>query len=70
METDNVIENSRAKLVKKNCDMICANSLRTSGAGFGTDTNVITLITKDKQLELELMSKDEASHKILDEIFG
>ena len=50
--------------------MICANSLRTSGAGFGTDTNVITLITKDKQLELELMSKDEASHKILDEIFG
>ena len=70
METDNVIENSRAKLIKKNCDMICANSLRTSGAGFGTDTNVITLITKDKQLELELMSKDEASHKILDEIFG
>ncbi len=68
METDNVIENSKAKLVKKNCDMICANSLRTQGAGFGTDTNVITLITKDGETQLELMSKDEAAHKILDEI--
>ncbi len=68
METDNVIENSRAKLVKKNCDMICANSLRTEGAGFGTDTNVITLITKKGETELDLMSKDEAAHRILDEI--
>ncbi len=68
METDNVIENSRAKLVKKNCDMICANSLRTEGAGFGTDTNVITLITKDGETQLELMSKDEAAHRILDKI--
>ena len=69
METDNVIENSRAKLEKKNCDMICANSLRTSGAGFGVDTNVMTLITKDKQIDFELMSKQELAHKILDEIF-
>ncbi len=68
METDNVIENSRAKLVKKNCDMICANSLRTEGAGFGTDTNVITLITNKGETELELMSKDEAAHRILDKI--
>lgn len=68
METDNVLENSRAKLQKKNCDMICANSLRTAGAGFGTDTNVITLIKKDSETELELMSKSQAAHRILDEI--
>ncbi len=68
METDNVIENSRAKLTKKNCDMICANSLRTEGAGFGVDTNVITLITTDGETELPMMSKDEAAHRILDEI--
>ncbi len=68
METDNVIENSKAKLTKKNCDMICANSLRTAGAGFGTDTNVITLITKDGEKELDIMSKEQAAHRILDEI--
>ena len=68
METDNVIENSRAKLTKKNCDMICANSLRTQGAGFGTDTNVITMITKDSCEELELMSKYDAAHRILDKL--
>ncbi len=68
METDNVIENSRAKLTKKNCDMICANSLRTEGAGFGVDTNVITLITKTGETELPMMSKDEAAHRILDEV--
>lgn len=68
METDNVIENSRAKLIRKNCDMICANSLRTEGAGFGVDTNVITLITKDGETELPMMSKDEAAHRILDEV--
>lgn len=67
METDNVIENSKAKLTKKNCDMICANSLRTEGAGFGVDTNVITLITKDGETELPMMTKDEAAHRILDE---
>ena len=68
METDNVIENSRKKLSSKNADMICANSLRTAGAGFGTDTNVITLITADGETELELMSKEAAAHKILDKI--
>ena len=55
METDNVIENSRAKLNKKNCDMICANSLRTEGAGFGVDTNVMTLITKEKEILSNVM---------------
>ena len=70
METDNVIENSSKKLTSKNCDMICANSLKEKGAGFGTDTNIITLITKNGTEELELMSKDEASHKILDVILS
>lgn len=68
METDNVLENSRKKLKSKNCDMICANSLRAEGAGFGTDTNIITLITENNETELEKMSKEEASHRILDEI--
>ncbi|MGN0678467.1 MAG: bifunctional phosphopantothenoylcysteine decarboxylase/phosphopantothenate--cysteine ligase CoaBC [Oscillospiraceae bacterium] len=68
METDNVIENSRKKLASKGCDMICANSLRAVGAGFGTDTNIITLITKDSETELELMSKEKAAHVILDTI--
>lgn len=70
METDNVLENSRAKLIKKNCDMICANSLRSDGAGFGTDTNIITLITAENEIELELMSKDAAAHEILSKIFA
>lgn len=68
METDNVLENSSKKLVSKNCDMICANSLRTAGAGFETDTNVITMITKSGAEELPLMSKEEAAHKILDKL--
>ena len=68
METDNVIENSRKKLASKNVDMICANSLRTAGAGFGTDTNVITIITKDDETELEIMTKFDAANKILDKI--
>ena len=68
METDNVIENSKAKLEKKNCDMICANSLRTAGAGFGVDTNVLTVITKDKEIAFDIMSKEKLAHKILDEI--
>ena len=63
-----MLENSRKKLDSKNCDMICANSLRTEGAGFGVDTNVITLITREKSEELPLMSKEEAAHKILDAI--
>lgn len=68
METDNVLENSRKKLAAKHCDMICANSLRAEGSGFGTDTNVITLITQDAEHELPLMSKREAAHWILDTI--
>lgn len=68
METDNVLENSRKKLISKNCDMICANSLRTAGAGFGTETNIITIITADDEQELPLMSKEEAAHRILDRI--
>jgi len=68
METENVIENSRKKLISKNCDMICANSLTAEGAGFGTDTNILTLITKDSETELPKLSKEEASHRILDKI--
>lgn len=66
METENLIENSRKKLEKKNADMIVANSLKTDGAGFGTDTNIITLITGDSQTELPLMSKYDAAGKIFD----
>ena len=68
METDNVIENSRAKLTKKNCDMICANSIRSAGAGFGTDTNIITMITPDDMQEMELMSKFDAANIILSKL--
>lgn len=66
METENLIENSRKKLAKKNVDMICANSLKTAGAGFGTDTNVVTVITADGEDTLPIMSKDEVAHAILD----
>lgn len=69
METENMLENSRAKLAKKNLDMIVANNLKVAGAGFGTDTNVVTLITKEKEKELELMSKEEVAGRLLDEIF-
>ncbi|MBQ8107658.1 MAG: bifunctional phosphopantothenoylcysteine decarboxylase/phosphopantothenate--cysteine ligase CoaBC, partial [Ruminococcus sp.] len=61
METDNVLENSAKKLESKNCDMICANSLRTEGAGFGVDTNVITMITKEGAQELPIMTKEQAA---------
>ncbi len=70
METDDVLENSRKKLDSKNCDMICANSLRTAGAGFGTDTNIITLITAEGNRELPIMTKDAAAHEILTEILN
>lgn len=66
METENLIENAVKKLESKNVDMIVANSLKTEGAGFGTDTNVVTFITKDGKTELPLMSKDEVAMKILD----
>lgn len=67
METENLIENSRRKLEKKGCDMIAANNLITEGAGFGTDTNVITLITKYFEKPLPIMSKESAADCILDE---
>ena len=69
METENMLRNSRKKLEQKHVDMIVANSLRTSGAGFGTDTNVVTLITRDGEEELPLMSKEEVAHQILNRIF-
>lgn len=70
METQNMLANSRAKLEKKNLDMIAANNLKQSGAGFGTDTNIITIITKENEIQLEKMSKEEAAHRILDEILA
>ena len=68
METENMLENSRNKLDKKNVDMIVANNLKVAGAGFGTDTNVVTFITKDECVELELMSKQEVAGSIVDYI--
>ena len=68
METEDLIENSQKKLLSKNCDIIAANSIRESGAGFGTDTNRITLITHEGVRPLELMSKEAAAHELLDEI--
>ena len=68
METENLLENSRRKLEKKNLDMVAANSLKVEGAGFGGDTNVITIITKDEAVSLEKMTKEEAAAKLLDKI--
>ena len=68
METKDMLENSRRKLVHKNLDMIVANNLKVAGAGFGVDTNVITMITPGKEIALEIMSKDEAAEQILDEV--
>ena len=68
METENMLENSKKKLEKKNVDMIAANNLKTEGAGFGTDTNVMTLILKDAVAELPIMSKEAVADRILDEI--
>lgn len=68
METENLFENSRAKLEKKKLDMIAANSLKVEGAGFGVDTNVITLITKDDMNKLPLMSKADVASEILSQI--
>lgn len=68
METEDMLENSRAKLHKKNLDMIVANNLKVAGAGFGTDTNIVTLITKNLEVELEMMSKNDVANCILDAI--
>lgn len=70
METQNMLENSRAKLDRKHIDMIVANNLKVEGAGFGTDTNVVTIITHDGIEELEKMTKTEVAHRLLDRIFG
>ncbi len=68
METQNVIGNSRAKLIKKNLDMVAANNVKVEGAGFQGDTNVLTLITQEEEVSLPLMSKEDAALKILDKI--
>lgn len=68
METQNMLENSKEKLKKKNVDMIIANNLKVEGSGFGTDTNVVTIITKDQEIEISLQSKEQVAHKILDQI--
>ena len=69
METQDLVENSRAKLIKKNLDMVVANNLKVEGAGFGTDTNVVTLITRQEEIALEKMSKDQVADEILTRIF-
>ena len=68
METQNMLENSRKKLEKKKIDMIAANCLKEAGAGFQGDTNVLTLITQEEEMELPLMSKADAAHQLLDAI--
>ena len=68
METENMVENSRKKLESKHINLVAANNVKVEGAGFKGDTNVITLISRDNETELPLMSKWEAAHKLLDEI--
>ena len=68
METENMEDNSKNKLAKKNADMIVANNVKVEGAGFGTDTNVVTIFTKDKKIRLDKLSKTEVAEKIFDEI--
>lgn len=68
METENMLENSRKKLLKKNVDMIVANNLRVDGAGFGVDTNVVTLITREDMVELPKLAKEEVAQQLLNQI--
>lgn len=70
METEHMLENSTAKLEKKNLDMIIANSLRMEGAGFGTDTNIVTVITADGAEQLPQMSKDAVAKEVFDRILA
>lgn len=70
METQNMLGNSRAKLEKKNLDMVAANNLKVEGAGFQGDTNVLTLITQEEDVSLPLMSKEDAASKLLDKILS
>ncbi len=68
METEHMLENSRKKLEKKHLDMIVANNLKQAGAGFGTDTNIVTMITPQEEIALELLSKEDAAHAIVEQI--
>ena len=70
METQDMVKNSREKLQKKNVDMICANNLKVAGAGFGVDTNIITIITRNDTRELPILTKDATANAILDEAIG
>ena len=70
METENMLENSRKKLKKKNLDMVVANNLKVAGAGFETDTNVVTMITDTEVLELPIMNKEEVAFHIIDQILS
>ena len=70
METENMLENSKKKLLKKNLDMIVANNLKIQGAGFETNTNIVTIITPDNIIELPIMEKDEVAFHILDNILS
>lgn len=70
METRDLLENSRSKLQKKRVDMICANNLKVPGAGFAVDTNVITIITQEKSIELPLLTKEAAANTIIDQVIA
>ena len=70
METTNVVDNSKQKLVKKNLDMIVANNLKEKGAGFGTDTNLVTFITNKETKQLPLMSKEKVGDELFNEILS
>lgn len=70
METENLLSNSRAKLGKKHIDMIVANNLKQQGAGFGTDTNIVTLITPEEEIQLEQMTKEQVAVKLFDKIIS
>ncbi|MCD8021675.1 MAG: phosphopantothenoylcysteine decarboxylase, partial [Lachnospiraceae bacterium] len=70
METEDMVVHAREKLQRKHLDLIAANNVKVQGAGFGTDTNVITLVSGDGEKELELMSKEEAASRILDDILA
>ena len=68
METENLEENSRKKLQEKNLDLVVANNLKVEGAGFGVDTNVVTLISRQETEQLPILSKEEVAHRILDQL--
>ena len=70
METENMAENSFRKLEKKNLDLIVANNLKQQGAGFGVDTNIVTLISKEESIYLPIMKKEEVAEKLLDYIMA